>query len=145
MEIQQLKLFLTEQDLNDLARRHIPAEVAVEDLQLHILPEGVQIKGLYQVFVPVTFELLWELAIEQGAVIARLAKFRTTGMPTNVVKSLIVNVLADLAKTEKWLTVKGDIVRADIDCLLQHQGLTTRTHLRLIRCEAGRVVVEGGI
>ncbi len=145
MDIQQLKVFLTEQDLNDLAREHIPPEVAVEDLEIHILPEGVRVKGMYQVFVPVSFEVLWELAVDAGAVTARLAKFRTMGMPTNVLKSLIMNLIADAAKEETWLQVQGDVVRADIDGMLKKHGLNAQTRLKQIRCEAGRVVVEGGV
>ena len=126
MDIQQLKVVLTEQDLNDLARQHMPPEVAVEDLEIHIQPEGVTVKGMYQVFVPVSFEVLWELAVDGAMVTARLAKFRTMGMPTNVLKSLIMNLIADAAKKEKWLQIQGDVVRADIDGLLKTHGLTAK-------------------
>ena len=53
-------------------------------------------------------------------------------------------VLADAAKKEHWLGVQGDTVRADVDTLLQKQGIKALTRLRAIRCEAGVVVVEAG-
>jgi hypothetical protein len=144
MEIQRLQVLVTEQDLQDLAREHLPEEVAFEDLQIHIEPEGVRIKGVYHMFVPVSFEVLWELGVDQGSATAKLASFRTMGMPANVLKSLIMNVVADAAKKAEWLQVKGEIVRADVDGLLKHYGLNVQTRLSGIRCQAGRLIVEGG-
>jgi hypothetical protein len=144
MEIHRLHLTLTEQDLNDLARDNLPKDVAIEDLEIQITPEGVRFKGVYPVFVPVSFEALWELGVEAGLATARLAKFRTLGMPANVLKSLVMNVIADAAKKEQWLTVQGDLIRADVDTLLQKNGLKALTRLRAIRCEAGVIVVEAG-
>jgi hypothetical protein len=144
MEIQRLQVLVTEQDLQDLAREHLPEEVAFEDLQMHIQPEGVRIKGVYQMFVPVSFEVLWELGIDQGRATATLASFRTLGMPANVLKSLIMNVVADAAKKAEWLQVKGETVRVDVDGLLKHYGLNLLTRLNAIRCQAGWLIVEGG-
>jgi hypothetical protein len=144
MEIQRLEVLVTEQDLNDLAAKHLPSEVAVEDLEIHIVPEGVRIKGAYQVFMPVSFELLWELGVQEGVVTARLAKFRTMGMPANVLKSLIMNVIADAAKAEPWLKVQGDVVNVDVDGALRKQGLNAKTRLSAIQCNQGSLVVKGG-
>src|SRR5436305_1336390 len=100
MEIKRLELLLTDQDLNDLAREHLPKDSPVEDLEISIVSEGVSVKGVFQVFVPVSFEVLWELGIEQGKPVARLVKFRTMGMPVNVLKSLVMSKIAEAAKKE---------------------------------------------
>jgi hypothetical protein len=144
MEIHRLCISLTEKALNDLANKHFPEEVAVEDLEIRILPEGVRVKGAYQMFVPVTFEALWELGVEGGRATARLAHFRTMGIPANVLKSLIMNVIADAARKEPWLQVQGDLVRADLDGMLKRGGLQGRTNLTAIRCQIGVIVVEAG-
>jgi hypothetical protein len=144
MEIQKLQVLVTDQDLNDLAAKHIPEGVAIEDLEIRILPEGIRVKGVYQVFVPVSFEALWEMGVDQGRVTARLANFRTLGMPTNVLKSLIMNLVGDAAKKEPWLKVEGDTVRADVDGFLTMQGLKMASRLSAINCEAGRLTVLGG-
>jgi hypothetical protein len=145
MEIHRLHLTLTEQDLNDLAQRHMPADVGIEELEIAIKPEGVRIKGVYPVFMPVTFEALWELGVTKGRASAKLINFRTMGMPVNVLKSLIMNLVADAAKKEHWLEVQGDFVLADVDALLKEIGLTAQTHLTSIRCAPGSVIVEAGI
>ena len=144
MEIQRLQVAVTEQDLHDLAQEHLPQEVAVEDLQIRIQPEGVRIKGVYQVFMPVSFEAVWELGVNQGRPTARLANFRTLGMPANVLKSLIMNVIADAANKVKWLQVEGDKVFVDVDEMLKEHGLNITTRLTAIRCQAGCLTVEGG-
>ena len=82
----------------------------------------MRVKGVYQVFMPVSFEVLWELGVDRGTPTARLANFRTLGMPANVLKSLIMNVIADAAKKEKWLQVEGDTVRVDVDEMLKKNG-----------------------
>src|SRR5580700_771228 len=133
MEIHRLHLTLTEQDLNDLARKHMPGDIGIEEFEIAIKPEGVRIKGVYPVFVPVSFEALWELGVLHGKATAKLTNFRTMGMPGNVLKSLIMNVVADAAKKERWLEVQGDWVLADVDGLLKENGLSSRTHLTSIR------------
>jgi hypothetical protein len=144
MEIERLKVVLTEQDLNDLAAKHLPKDLGIEDLEIKIEPEGVRVKGVYQLFMPVSFELLWEPGVEFGKATARLAKFKTLGVPANVFKSLIMNVIADVAKKHEWLRVDGDVVRVDGEGLLKKEGLTAQVRLRVLRCQAGRLVVEAG-
>jgi hypothetical protein len=144
MEIHRLTVSLTDKSLNDLAQEHLVEEVAIEDLEIRILPDGVHVKGTYQMFVPVSFEAHWELGIEAGRVTGRLAQFRTLGMPANVLKSLIMNVIADAARKEPWLSVQGDTVHADVDAMFRKQGLQARTNLTAIRCQSGVMIVEAG-
>src|SRR6267378_2836271 len=113
MEIHRLELTLTEQDL--------------EDLEIRITPSGVRVTGAYQLFVPVSFEAVWELGVDQGRPTARLSTFKTMGMPANVLKSLIMNIVADAARKERWLEVHGDAVRVDLDGLLKKKGLNAQT------------------
>src|SRR5262245_55262442 len=114
MEILTLKVKITEQDLNDLAKKHLPKDVPVEELRIHITPEGLVVKGEYPLLVTVSFETLWELNVSEGKVIARLAKFRTLGMPMSILKSLVMGVIASAAKTEPWLAVDGETVQVDV-------------------------------
>jgi hypothetical protein len=145
MEIQRLQVLVTEQDLQDLARQHLPPEAAVEDLKIHIEPDGVHVKGVYQMFVPVSFEALWALGVDRGNPTAKLSKFRTMGMPANVLKSLIMNVIADAAKKVEWLHVAGDTAHVEINELIKGFGLNLQTHLTAIRCQTGSLVVDGGM
>jgi hypothetical protein len=144
MEIHRLTLSLTEKALNDLARERLLEDAAIEELEIRIVPEGVRVKGAYQMFVPVSFEAHWEVGVDSGRVTARLAQFRTLGMPANVLKSLIMNVIADAARKEPWLQIHGDTVRADVDAMFKKHGLASRTHLQTISCRTGVMIVEAG-
>ena len=144
MEIERLRVIITEKDLNDLARKHLPKETAVEDLQISVVPEGVWFKGAYQMFMPVSFEMLWLPGVEAGRAIASLERFSTMGMPANMLRSLIMSVIADAVEKESWLSVENDVVQADIDALLHKRGFDAKTRLTSIHCEEGRVVVEAG-
>ena len=144
MEIHRLHLTLTEQDLNDLVRNHLLDDVPVEDLEIRIGADGVRVKGVYQLFVPVSFEALWEPGVDQGRATARLSSFKTMGMPANVLKSLIMNVIADAAKKERWLDVQGDVVRVDLDQFLKKEGLHAQTRLTAIRCQGNMILIEAG-
>jgi hypothetical protein len=144
MEIHWLRLSVSEKTLGDIVREHVLEDVAIEDLEIRILPEGVRVKGAYQMFVPVSFEALWELGVDGGRATARLANFRTLGMPANVLKSLIMNVIADAARKEPWLQVQGDMVRADLEDMLKKHGLSGRINLTALRCETGTLILEAG-
>jgi hypothetical protein len=144
MEIHRLSVSLSEKFLFDVAQQHLLEEVAIEDLEIRVLEEGVRVKGAYQMFVPVSFEALWQLGVEGGRVTAKLMHFRTLGMPANLLKSLIMNVIADAARQESWLHVQGDTLQADVDGMLKKHGLHGRTHLTAVRCDVGMVIVEAG-
>ena len=88
-------------------REQLPEDASIEDLVILIKPEGVSIKGVYQMFVPVSFEALLEPDVKDGLVTARLANFRTLGMPANVLKSFIMTFIAD--QEEVGLFLAGEL------------------------------------
>lgn len=144
MEILALKVVVTEQDLNDLAKKHLPKDQPIEELHLGISPEGVSIKGEYPLFVPVAFETVWEPTIQDRQVHLKLVKFRAMGMPVTAFKGLILSIFSSFARNEPWVQVQDDMVRLDIDAMLAKEGLTAKTNLRSLRCEAGSFTVEAG-
>src|SRR2546425_10656187 len=98
MKIHALKLSLSEQDLNDLIRRYMPADHPIEDLAARIGPKGLTITGVYPLFINVHFETLWNIGVEQGQITARLEHFKAMGVPGNIFKSAIVKMFEDLAR-----------------------------------------------
>ena len=68
MEIQSLRMLLTEQDVNHLLKEHLPREYAVENPRVRIAPEGVLFSGEYPtIFVKVPFETLSQFFTTKGA------------------------------------------------------------------------------
>ena len=82
MEIQALKLVISEQGINDLLDEYLPADFTVENLNVRIQPEGLFITGAYPtVFVKVPFETHWDMKIVAGQVHARLVTIMVSGIP----------------------------------------------------------------
>jgi hypothetical protein len=144
MEIQALKLIITEQDVNALVQKHLPPDQPVENLQIRLTSEGAYVEGVYPLFINVPFETLWELGVHEGKVSARLTKLRAMGVPGNVFKSAVVKLIADAAESEEWLQFEKDTILVDVDRLLLKEGVIMQINLRRLVCQDGQVVVEAG-
>jgi hypothetical protein len=142
MEILSLKAAVTEQDLNDLLRKHGPKIEPVEDLKIRIAPEGLYVEGVYPLLVNVKFEALWELSVESGKVAARLANLRALGIPASLFRTTVLKLIAEAVKSDDWLEVDHETVRVDVDRLLLKEGLTARTNLRAVSCQSGTLLLE---
>jgi hypothetical protein len=144
MEIQALKVVITEADLNELAQKHLPDDQSLDDVQILIAAEGVTIKGKYQLFLNVSFEVQWEIGVHGGKLTARLANIRALGMPGSIFKSAVMKLIGDAAKAESWLTVDNDSVLVDADAALRGAGIHGKTNITRVTCQKGSILVEGG-
>jgi hypothetical protein len=145
MEIQALRLLVTEKALNDLAVRHLPDDQPVEELRFRLTPEGLQVSGEYPLFLRVSFETQWELGVRDGDITARLTRFKALGLPVPVFKSALLKIIKDAVGKEDWLRFDGDdTILVLVDRLLAEQGIPLRTNLSAIRCQEGSLVLEAG-
>ncbi len=144
MEIHSLHVLLTEQDLNELHKKHAPKDVPVEDVRLRLSPEGLHVTGVYPFFINVKFETIWHVSAEQGKAVARLTKFRAMGVPGNIFKSAIMKMIEDIAKKEPWIRVDGDQLIMDLDQACAQYAVAGKTHLKSIIVQTGLLVIEAG-
>jgi len=144
MDILALRATISEQDLNDLAKRHLPSNLPVEELRFEVIPEGLRIRGEYPLLVQVKFETLWELSVREGKVLARLVQLRTLGMPMGPLKGMVLNLLASYVPKEEWLKMEADAVLVDVEQFLGREGLQARLNLSAVRCQAGSIQIEAG-
>jgi hypothetical protein len=144
MEIHALHVVVTEQDLNELVRKHAPPDLTVEDVRIRLSPEGVHVSGVYPFFINVKFETVWQLTVQSGKAVARLATFKAMGVPGNIFKSAIMKMIEDIARKEPWVSVVGDQVQADPDQACAKFAVAGKTHLRSIIVQSGILVVEAG-
>ena len=145
MEVQSLKLAITDEDLNGLLKKYLPPNVPVEELSIRITPEGMAVTGIYPLFINVHFESVWELGVDQGRVTARFDKFKAMGVPANIFKSAIVKMIEDVAAREEWIRIEGDTLLVDVDACLAKFAVPTRTNIKNITCGEGLLVVEGAV
>jgi hypothetical protein len=142
MEIQSLKVRITEKDLNDWAGQWLPEDQPIEDLKLRLTPEGVTVAGTYPLFVSVSFETLWEPGVRDGKLTAKLARIKAMGLPMVVFRSVVTKGIADALKGEDWVRVEEETVVLDLDVLLAKQGINARTNLTAVRCGAEELLLE---
>jgi len=141
MDIHSLRLTVSEEDLNQLAARNL-RDQPIEDISFRVATDGIHIKGVYPLFINVSFETHWELGVQAGKITARLAGLRAFGVPGNVFKSAILKLLADAAQKHDWLRIENDIIFAEVERLLAKNGVTVQTNLTAVTCQEGTIVIE---
>ena len=144
MELHAFKLSLTEQDLNELLRKYVPKSVDVEDLRVKFAEQCIHVTGVYPFFIPVRFETIWEVGVDNGHASARLASFKAMGMPGNIFKSSVVKIVEDIAKQEAWIRIVGDRFLADLELGCSKYAVLAHLHLKSILVRPGTLLLEAG-
>ncbi len=144
MELHALRLSLSEQDLNELLRKYVPKDADIEDLRVRLGEQCVHVTGTYPFFIPVRFETVWEVGVENGHASARLASFKAMGVPGNIFKSAVVKIVEDIARQENWIRIVGDRFLADLELGCSKYAVLAHLHLRSIVVHAGQLTLEAG-
>jgi hypothetical protein len=144
MELHALRLSLTEQDLNELLRKYIPRDIDVDDLRVRLSDQGIHVSGIYPFFIPVRFETIWEVGVENGHASARLASFKAMGVPGNIFKSAVVKIVEDIARQENWIRIVGDRFLADLELGCSKYAVLAHLHLKSIAVQSGVLMLEAG-
>jgi hypothetical protein len=142
VEIQALKLLVTDADLNDVVVNRLPEDPEIRKLRVQVAPEGVYVTGVYQMVFNVPFETLWELAVAGGKLTARLSGFKAMGLPVGMFKSMLMNVVREAVSPIDGIETEDDTLRLDVERLLAKEGFSVRANLTRVRCHAGHLVVE---
>ncbi len=143
MEIQSLKLIVTEADANLLLAEFAPKDLDVKNLNIHFTPEGVQVTGDTQALLfKVSFQTLWEVSVIDEKVALRLASMKVAGIPAGKLRGVVFKVLRDAVAGKTGITVGDERVDVDVNGILRTREVPLKIRLTAIRCEAGSVVVE---
>jgi hypothetical protein len=145
MEIQSLKLLVTEQEVNAMVAREAAAGGTVRDVSVRFTPDGIQVKGKYHMVMPMPFETLWRVGIEGGKIVAQLADVRVVGFPAAMLKGSLMSVIVESLAADGALQAQGDSLRIDLDRLLAQRGFPARTNLTAVRCETGKLFIESAL
>jgi hypothetical protein len=142
MEIQALKLLITEAEVNTIATRHLPADVGVRDLAVRFTPQGIVVRGKYHMVMTMPFETLWQVSVNGGHLAAQLADVKVVGFPAAMLKGVLIGIIRDALNAGDAARVDGESLRIDPDRLLAEHGFPARTNLTAVRCEEGRLFIE---
>ena len=145
MELQSLRLLVTDDDLRDLAAHHLPKELPVENLHLAVTADGVRVSGSYPLLMmSVSFETIWTLLVVEGQAEARLTTLRVAGLPASKFKGIILKLLRDELKNNSAVTMTEGGLRFDLEAAIRREGVSCRPNLRAFHCQAGQMIVEAG-
>lgn len=159
MEIQALRVLVTEQDINGWIARGMEnnRRWEVRELRVRLALEGVYLSGVYEArIMDMPFETLWEVSVQKGRAVARLAAFRPLGelggaafgvadfLSKGSLRGFLLAAIAEGVRQEDAVRVDGDAVVFDLDRFLAKNGLAVETRLTALRCDAGRLFLEAG-
>jgi hypothetical protein len=142
IEIQALKLRISEQALDQVIPQILAQNPQVRELRVRLTPEGVRVSGVYHMVVNVSFETVWELSVLEGQLAARLGDLKVSGVGGGMLKPAILGALREAVKKEEGMRLDGETLLVDLDRVLGKHGLVLRSNLTAVRCEDGHVVVE---
>src|SRR5262245_37823554 len=144
MEIQLLRMHISQQELSALAAEAAARHGKVRDLAVRLTPEGAAIEGVYHVLVGIPFETLWHLSIDAGQVVARLDSIKVARMGASMFKGLLLNAIGDAIGKVQGVTLEQETLRLDLDRLLTSKGFPTQTNLTQLQCGPGYLLIEAG-
>src|SRR5947209_17391048 len=108
MDIQLLKLLVTEQDINTIVTKVLGNKPQVREVKVSLGPEGVHVNGVYPTaFMSVRFQTLWEVSVQAGKVAARLADLKVVGLPVTMLRPAIMAAIAEAVAKEESVQVQG--------------------------------------
>jgi hypothetical protein len=145
MEIQVLKLLVSEQEVNDLVAREAASGGAVRDISVRFGAEGISIKGKYQMLMPMPFETLWKVGVERGKIVAQLVDAKVVGFPAAMLKGALMSLVVESIQGDGALESQGDTLRVDVDRLLAQRGFPARTNLTSVHCDGGQLIIESAL
>jgi hypothetical protein len=145
MEIHTLKLSVTEQELNELAKDLPTGKSAVENLRVRLTPEGIVVLGEYPtMLMRMAFETLWQVKGVGSVVEAKLASIKVSGLPASMLRGVLIKTLRDVLAKEPGVRVEDEAIHVDLSKHPAVQKLRLRLNLTNVRCDPGNLVIEAG-
>jgi hypothetical protein len=146
MEIQALKLFLTEADLAAALKQRLADQEGVENLRASLLPEGVKVQGEYATGFgfKVAFETVWGLTATGPCVQAKLDTVKVAGLPAGMLRGALLRMIREAVEGQAGVMVEEETVRIDLPAVAGGYGIDLRVNFSAVRLGTGELVVEAG-
>ena len=138
MEIELLKLSVSDADLNHLAHRTFVWPEAIRDVHFAVMPEGIRVTGIYQRIIGIPFRMIWQLSISEGRLVARMERVRAGFIDIGFIKEYLQNLIAAAAN----IVIHKGMLVFDVDAFLADKGWPVRLNFTSIRCTLGNLTLE---
>jgi hypothetical protein len=145
MEIQALKLLITDADLAALATRALAGSETIEELQARLTPEGVVLSGKYPTsFFKVSFETVWRVSATGPEIHVKLETIRVAGLPAKLLRGALMKTVRDKVEGEAGVRVEDDTVIIHVSDAARAHGAEVTVNFTAVRMSIGAAVVEAG-
>jgi hypothetical protein len=145
MEIQSLKLFVTDADVAFLAARAMRGQEGIEELQVRLTPDGVLLQGAYPTsFFRVNFETVWQIVAAGPEVHVRLTSVKVAGLPAGMLRGALMKMIRDAVESEAGVRVEEEVVIIHIAEAAKAQGVEMQVFFTSVRMSIGSAVLEAG-
>jgi hypothetical protein len=145
MEIQTLRLSITEEEINELLVEFAPDDPPVENLCVRLTPEGIIVQGDYPtMLMKVAFQTVWEVKGYGSVVEARLAGVQVSGLPAGILRGVLLKTLHDTLSQQPGVRVEEESIRLDLRQQPAVQKLRLKMNLSGVHCVAEELIIEAG-
>ena len=154
MEIEALRLTVSDKDLNEMIKSWMPEDVPVSAMKARIKADGISLSGTYhyEANLPllgkktlnVDFETLWELGVTKDKIVSTLSDFEAAGLPAGVLKGVLMKTIATGVEEDPTIEVSDESVAVDLDRLLADKGIPIKTRIKALDAKKGSLTVVAG-
>jgi hypothetical protein len=145
MDIEVVRVRVSQETLNSLMGERVPPDLGLKGLRITLTTEGIQVNGQYTMVLPISFETLWEPLVVGEQLQGRLTRITVAGFPATKMRGVLLKVMADNIGGQPGVHFEGDVIRLDHDAFLKAHKVPVRVKPLAVRCEPGFLVLEGGI
>jgi hypothetical protein len=146
MEIQSLKVVVTDAALAGLLEKAIPKDQTIEGLQVRLTPEGVQLQGEYPTGFgfKVPFDTLWQLTPAGPVLQVQLVSVKVAGLPAGLLRGALLRMARDSIEKHPGLLMQEEMILIDVPALAKHHGVELKMAFTAVRMSSGSAVIEAG-
>jgi hypothetical protein len=138
MEIQLLKLSVDDTDLNEMASQAFVWPDAIRDIHVAVRPEGIKVTGVYQQFVGIPFQMLWQISVSDGKLVSRIERVTAGFFNVGFIKNYLLKLIASATNS----VIRDGMLVFDVDALVADKGWPVRLNFTSIRCTLGSLILE---
>lgn len=146
MEIQALRLAVSDMDLRTLAAELIPEPDGIEKMTYRVTAEGVRVGGEYATGFgfKVPFETLWALTPAGPCLRIQLAAIQVGGIPGGILRGALLRMIRDALAGHDGLRMEGEAIVVDVAAIACRNGLPLQIHLTQVQGTPGLLLLEAG-
>ena len=136
MEILQLTLCLTQQDIDQAICKWMPHDGGLKNLSVTIDTGGLEVSGKHGLF---TITIWLSVTVSNGNPSIKIQRIKT---PLGLGNSKVLETIQDALTGKPCIRMQGETIDIELDALIARGGLSVRTNLSAIHTTAGKIAIE---